>query len=219
VTRIDPFRRRLANRLVSGASTVLPRSEIEWGRGMSAEVHSIEDDGDALRWALGCLRTASLLRIGSFLTQHTVPRVLLAVYLLTWCVMPAWLTAMILAYRRGDSAELTELASRTNIGDAQLFVALFDASMVPLLVTLLASGTLYLAGSVALAFRRVSGALQLLLTGMIVTWLYWLIGSSFSPESFKPFLGFGWLTSATTWIHGGLIAWLWCARKTQCRTV
>jgi hypothetical protein len=217
VSDATSFRRRLANELAACAAALLPKSDIAWGRGMSSEVLSIEDDGEALSWAFGCLRTASVRRMGSLLTQHTVPRVMLALYLLTWVVMPGWLIAMILAYRSGDTAALTELASRTSIGDPQLFGALFDASMVPLLLALACSGTLYLAGAIALLFRRVSGALHLLLTGMLITWLYWVVGSSFSPESFKPFLSFEWLKSAGTWIDVALIAWLWCARKTQCR--
>ena len=55
--------RRLANVLVSHAGRVMPPARRGWADAMAGEVSHVDDDGRALRWALGCVLAAHGERI------------------------------------------------------------------------------------------------------------------------------------------------------------
>ena len=54
--------RDISAALVSHAQTVMPENRSFWAAGMVNELHHIEDDGAALRWAVGGVMTAYLAR-------------------------------------------------------------------------------------------------------------------------------------------------------------
>ena len=62
--------RRVALRLVTHASSVLPGARSDWAEAMRREIEYIEDDAAALRWAAGCV-TASY---GARLADLAQPR-------------------------------------------------------------------------------------------------------------------------------------------------
>lgn len=56
MTDTTTARRRWARRIAGMAGHVLGNGS--WSTAMNGEIHAIEDDGEALRWALGCLAAA-----------------------------------------------------------------------------------------------------------------------------------------------------------------
>src|SRR5580658_1358358 len=67
-------RRSLAETLTRLAAGVFPLDRQEWSAAMRAELYHIGDDGEALRWAIGCLRTGLLqrCRLGALLDLRIV---------------------------------------------------------------------------------------------------------------------------------------------------
>jgi hypothetical protein len=64
------LRRRLALALMRRVSRVLPASRLEWAKAMQAELELLENDREALRWAIGCLAAGSKERINVMLTGN-----------------------------------------------------------------------------------------------------------------------------------------------------
>lgn len=91
------LRRRLALVLMRRVSQVLPTSRLEWAKAMRAELDHLQDDRDALAWAMGCLVAGSKERINTMLTGNLkisrwilVPEMLLCFVPLTF----GWLDAI-----------------------------------------------------------------------------------------------------------------------------
>jgi len=85
------LKRRLALRLVRHAVFVLPRGFASWATAMQHEMEYIQPDREALRWAVGCVSTGYLQRIGSFNVVRTrVLRWALAIFIATWTMTAFW---------------------------------------------------------------------------------------------------------------------------------
>jgi pimeloyl-ACP methyl ester carboxylesterase len=56
-------RRRFAGALVRHAARVMPREEQRWAEAMQNEMAYVTDDGEACRWAIGCVRAAHAARL------------------------------------------------------------------------------------------------------------------------------------------------------------
>jgi hypothetical protein len=61
------FKRWLAHALLRRAQKLLPTSRLEWAKAMRTELDHLENDGDALAWAIGCVVAGSKERIGTML--------------------------------------------------------------------------------------------------------------------------------------------------------
>lgn len=59
--------RRLALALIRRVDRLLPPSRFEWAKAMQAEIDHVQNDHDALAWAIGCIVAGSKERINSML--------------------------------------------------------------------------------------------------------------------------------------------------------
>jgi hypothetical protein len=84
------LRRRLAQALARHATALLLHHRAEWACAMRAEVHSIEDDGDALRWAFGCVQASYKERL-SKLAIYFPGRELLTAIVVTSLFVSLWI--------------------------------------------------------------------------------------------------------------------------------
>jgi hypothetical protein len=91
------FKRRLAHSLLRTVYPLLPASRRDWAAAMRAEIDSLQDDGAALQWAIGCLIAGSKERIRTLLGDNLkIPRWILVPEMLL-CFLPltvAWLDAL-----------------------------------------------------------------------------------------------------------------------------
>ncbi len=58
----DPFLRRIAIAFCEYAGTILPPSRSPWAEAMKNELHHIENDSEAVRWAAGCVIASCIER-------------------------------------------------------------------------------------------------------------------------------------------------------------
>jgi hypothetical protein len=66
VRRAGPSR-RLAQSLVRCAAWLLPSDRSAWAQAMAAEIDALPSDGEALRWAVGCITASSKVRLVTML--------------------------------------------------------------------------------------------------------------------------------------------------------
>jgi hypothetical protein len=79
--------RRLALTLMAHAARVFPSGRKTWAAAMQSEMIHIENDGEALRWSLGCVFTSYREKAFAMkLMQTRAARVLLAILLFYWTV-------------------------------------------------------------------------------------------------------------------------------------
>jgi hypothetical protein len=137
------LRRRLAGTLLRCLNRLLPRSRLEWGQAMQAELDHLPSDRDALAWAVGCLVAGSKERINTMLTGNLkisrwilVPEMLLCFVPLTL----GWLDAV------GGSSGVMRLS-----GEAVAKRFLHSPGGTLVLVALLAGAVLGALGPLGLA--------------------------------------------------------------------
>lgn len=92
------LRRRLALSLLRSVDQLMPTSRLDWTRAMWAELDHMEDDRQALRWAVGCVVAGSKERISTMLAGNlTISRWILVPEMLL-CFLPltlGWLDALV----------------------------------------------------------------------------------------------------------------------------
>jgi hypothetical protein len=64
------FKRWLAHALLRRAQKLLPTSRLEWAKAMQTELDHLENDGDALTWAMGCVVAGLMERISTMLAAN-----------------------------------------------------------------------------------------------------------------------------------------------------
>ena len=64
------FKRWLAQALLRRARQLLPASRLEWAKAMQTELDHLENDGDALGWAIGCVVAGSKERISTMFAAN-----------------------------------------------------------------------------------------------------------------------------------------------------
>ncbi len=94
-------RRRLARWIAGRARQVLPPWGKPWADAMENEIHYIEGDSQALRWAVGCLLASGLERLREELRMDAKERRQLAIGLRTFA---PWALALALVTWLGESA-------------------------------------------------------------------------------------------------------------------
>lgn len=67
--------RRIAKAIVVHAGRMMPPSRAAWAAAMAEELHHIEDDGSALRWALGCVVTSYVERMKAMNVAERINRI------------------------------------------------------------------------------------------------------------------------------------------------
>ncbi|MFL6603565.1 MAG: hypothetical protein ACJ8R9_19870 [Steroidobacteraceae bacterium] len=92
------LRRRLALSLLRSVHQLLPISSLDWAKAMRAELDHLEDDREALRWAIGCVVAGSKERISTmFAANLKISRWILVPEMLL-CFVPltlGWLDALV----------------------------------------------------------------------------------------------------------------------------
>jgi hypothetical protein len=168
------LRRWIANVLVRRAAKLLPDRRAAWAQAMRQEVDSIDDDGAALRWALGCVRAGLEENM-----QHTR---LLDISLVRWGIAVwAGLEAcsnffdacivFAVKYQLWHAAKF--LGGFTPGGDYRRIIALATATPALAPIFSVTAGVLYLIASVQLLRRdaRAAVVFSKALMFSVVSWL------------------------------------------------
>src|ERR1019366_3841994 len=106
------LRRDVSRALVSHARMVLPENREFWAAGMINELAHIDDDGAALRWAMGGVMTAYLERASAVFGSAPV-RGLLLLPLLFEVTQAVFAQTMTLAWRLGATGLLGVMGEQT----------------------------------------------------------------------------------------------------------
>jgi hypothetical protein len=146
--------RRIAHALIRMAARMLPSSQQRWGMAMLHEAAHAGSDGEAVRWALGCLYAACVERLRSlYLLDIGAIRVvaaLLASFRAFDAGMPTLLT---LAYR-ARAAAASSLGRFTPGDDYRRLVPLMESIPMWLHTIVVVAVALYALAAVATLRRR-----------------------------------------------------------------
>ena len=121
--------RQCALALVAHAARVLPASRSPWAEAMRNEVHHIEGDGKAFRWAAGCVLAGYVERSRvSALLRTWQARGLLSLLILTQALSFLFATALTAAYRLRSLRLAAFLGGFTPGDDYRRFIPLMEAT-------------------------------------------------------------------------------------------
>jgi hypothetical protein len=177
VNRQLTWRRRLADKLLSLSARLLPAEQASWAAVMRSEVQHIEEDGEALSWALGSVRAGMaerlrVLQLQRLLSAHSAG----ILWIVIFTVSSTFDLGIALAARLGDERMASALGYWLKGFRYDRFHALAAAMPVGLyvlmgLVGLLFAVSLYLnLTNRAAAFNTFCCALAL----RFAAWLYQL---------------------------------------------
>jgi hypothetical protein len=158
--------RKISWMLVSHARMVMPESRAFWAAGMGNELNHIEDDGTALRWAMGGVMTA-YLELASAVFGSAPMRGLLILPLLFEVMQAVFAQTMSLAWRLGATGVLGVMGAQTPGDDYHRFIPLLQLVPDWYIVSGFLAGALVLASAVQLVRRR-SSAVMLFVAGIVV---------------------------------------------------
>ena len=121
--------RRIALALMEHAAQVLPSARSKWGEAMRHEIHHIENDREALKWACGCVLASYVerSRARSIMNSGWV-RAFLVPSIVCEALSMLFATALTVAYRIHDPAAAAFLGSFTPGDDYHRFIPLIDAT-------------------------------------------------------------------------------------------
>jgi hypothetical protein len=157
-------RRRFAAALVRHAARMMPREQQRWADAMQNEIAYVPNDGDACRWALGCVCAAFVARLRAlYLLDVALVRyggVLLATFL---AFDALFATALTLAYRLGAFGTAEGLAGMTAGDDYQRLIPLMEGIPAWVHVIAIAGGACYLVAVACLLRRHRAAQIALLL--------------------------------------------------------
>jgi len=212
MTHKTTWRRWFSRRFTAAAAALLPRLESPWGDAMKAEIEAIEDDRDSLRWALGCLRTACVRRLGAGLRDHRNVRALVAGYLALTSIAVFWVVSQGVVHQISGwpAFDYSSIPQPTR----ERLALLVDSW--PAVIYLFMSGTLLLATAAAVVTRRLRTAAELSVTQFVMDWIFGAVMSLLFPPlapMFAPRL------SLTIVLNVFLPIWLWCARSVERETL
>ena len=134
--------RQFANALMRHAARVMPSSDKAWGDAMRNEMQFIEEDGEALRWAVGCLITSYGERTLCLLHSRPV-RWTLAGLTSLLAMREFFAPAMVMAYRLQSQGPLQLLGAQTAGHDYHRFTPLLETVPSWILMFWIVSGLLY----------------------------------------------------------------------------
>jgi hypothetical protein len=134
--------RRVASALMRCAARIMPVARADWSAAMESELQEIEDDGVALRWALGCAAAGCRERASAIL-QTWYFRSGLGLLIALLALRELFAPLLIFAYRMNYLGLAHFLGLRTAGDDYRRLIPLMDATPAWLPVFWLASGLLY----------------------------------------------------------------------------
>jgi hypothetical protein len=121
--------RRLASAVMRHASRTLPPDRASWGKAMDHEFHHIDDDLEALRWALGCAAASYVERGGVVGWARSRPaRLVLALLIARQTVSMLFAPALWAACRLHDPGLARFLGGFTPGDDYRRFIPLLQAT-------------------------------------------------------------------------------------------
>lgn len=138
----DAPRRRIANALMRHAVSVMPSRD--WGEAMQAELQIIDNDGEALHWAAGCMIAGYSERLSTLL-QTWYARSALACLIALLALREFFAPLMIFAWRMQYLGLAHFLGLRTAGDDYRRLIPLLDATPSWLPVLWVSAGLLYFA--------------------------------------------------------------------------
>jgi hypothetical protein len=145
---------------------MMPERRSFWATGMVNELHHIEDDGAALRWAVGGVMTA-YLELASDVFGSVPVRGLLMLPLLFEVMQALFAQTMTLAWRLGATGVLDVMGAQTPGGDYHRFIPLLQLVPDWYVAGGFLAGGLVLASAVQLVRRRPS-ATVLFIAGIAI---------------------------------------------------
>ena len=120
--------RRCAVYLVRHAAGVLPQARTTWADAMEHEVRHVEDDREALRWAVGCVRAGYSERIEAMrIVDSWIVRWLLALVIGCNALDTLFAPVLTLAWRSHHLEIAAFLGGFTPGDDYRRFIPLMDA--------------------------------------------------------------------------------------------
>lgn len=151
--------RRVAQALLRHAAQIMPHGDMRWDQAMQNELHAIEDDREALRWAIGCVIAGYWERSNAML-RTWYARAALACLIALLALREFCAPLLIFAYRMNYLGLAHFLGLRTAGDDYRRLIPVMDATPSWLPVLWVAAGLLYL---VALwrMLRRLDGSTAL----------------------------------------------------------
>jgi hypothetical protein len=168
------WHRRLAQRVLQNSAVILPPQRSDWAAAMRTEVQYIDDDREALRWALGsvragCTERLQALRRHQFLTIHS----LVVLWIVMFIVSSAFNISIALATRlrfQGTASAMGQLLEGFHY---DRFVPLADAMPMGLFV-LMGFVVVLFAASLNLSLRRRPAAFAAFCSAVILSLGAWL---------------------------------------------
>jgi hypothetical protein len=136
--------RHIAQALLRHAGRVMPQGDLQWGQAMQNELRAIEDDREALAWAIGCLKAGYGERSNGML-QTWYARAALACLIALLALREFFAPLLILAWRMPYPGLAHFLGLRTAGDDYRRLIPVMDATPSWLPVLWVAAGLLYLA--------------------------------------------------------------------------
>ena len=211
----ETLRRRIAQDLLHHAARVMPQSELQWGGAMQNELEAIEDDGDALAWAIGCIQAGYWERSNAMI-QSWYARAALALLIALLALREFFAPLLIFAWRMQYLGLAHFLGLRTAGDDYRRLVPVMEATPSWLPVLWVAAGLLYLAALWRM-LRKANGSAALFFLGFglelaglwAVQSLQASTGVVITPNPFVRGAGVG-LTLLT-----GLLLWRMTATRTR----
>jgi len=158
--------RKISWVLLSHARMVMPQGRAFWAAGMVNELDHIDDDGEALRWAVGGVMTAYLERASAFFGSAPV-RGLIMLPLLFEVMQAVFAQTMTLAWRLGATGVLGVMGAQTPGDDYHRFIPLLRLVPDWYVAAGFIAGALVLASAVQLLRKRPS-AVILFIAGIVV---------------------------------------------------
>ncbi|HUE62923.1 MAG TPA: hypothetical protein VMO78_00990 [Rhizomicrobium sp.] len=151
--------RRVAQALLRHAAQIMPHGDMRWDQAMQNELHAIEDDREALRWAIGCVIAGYWERSNAML-RTWYARAALACLIALLALREFFAPLLIFAYRMNYLELAHFLGLRTAGDDFRRLTPVMDATPSWLPVLWVAAGLLYI---VALwrMLRRLDGSTAL----------------------------------------------------------
>jgi hypothetical protein len=151
--------RRIARALLRHAAQVMPHGDMCWDQAMQNELQAIEDDREALRWAIGCVMAGYRERSHALL-QAWYARLGLACLIGLLALREFFAPVLIFAYRMKYWGLAHFLGLRTAGDDYRRLIPVMDATPAWLPVLWIVAGLFYL---VALwrMLRRAQGSTAL----------------------------------------------------------
>lgn len=143
------WQQRMAIALVDASVALMPRENKEWADAMRAEIEAVQDDGEALEFALGCLWSSAKVRVLRVEFVADVVRVGIPAGLSAFALLAAYLSG-----RHVEAAAETATVFGVSSGIFAMAVALFltngfsalarlAGALVPIYLALLALTHLY----------------------------------------------------------------------------